>query len=198
MIAKTRTNKLAETTVNGPLDPTATETVTVEAAPPADAQDLVTATVDSLDGEGVEEVDPWASLPDAEEATFTRGPLTVDVEKETPARIKADLRKSFDGYQVHKSGDDTKPGLPKWLTQKFPTTDMAGQYLKLAERYAKFNEWTLRAVWMDDNGVAVPKSEKRGTKTLRFCAKPKETRTKVEQAVAPEVKEESTKEETGF
>jgi hypothetical protein len=125
--------------------------------------------------------DPFAVLEEATEVEYTRGPARIDVAAETPARIKADLHKSFDAYKpnLDADGEDTgKAGTSKWLTQKFPTAEMASMYHKLAKRYAAHMDWTFRASWMQDNGQGtLVRSDKNvQTKVLRFCAKPKETK----------------------
>jgi hypothetical protein len=104
----------------------------------------------------------WDALPEVEEATYTRGPSTIDVDAETPARIKADLTKSFEKFDA--TANDGK-GQAFWLMLSLPNADAALQYLKLAKRYAIYREWTLRG------GPSASDPAK-----IRFCAKPKETR----------------------
>lgn len=109
----------------------------------------------------------FADLPPAETAEFTRGPARVDIEAETPARVKTDLQNSFNEYKpdLDKDGNDTgKPGVSSWKSLPFPNADVLNAYVKLAKRYATFKEWTFRS-GIESNGT-----------TLRFAAKPKEVR----------------------
>lgn len=120
--------------------------------------------------------DPFATLPDAETVTYTRGPVRKDLEKETSGRVKADVIKSFNGFKVARNaaGEELvgKAGTPMWLTLPFPNSTMLLAYVKQAKAYAASKEWTFRA-------TAVGAAKLEDATTLRFCAKPKEIRTTV-------------------
>lgn len=107
----------------------------------------------------------WAALDTATEAEYTRGPSARDVEAETPDRIKSDLVMSYNKYDP--DGNAGK-GQPFWMTQKIPTKAMAEAYLKIARDYARFKGWTVRG-GINESGPVFE---------VRFCAKPKETRTR--------------------
>lgn len=148
--AEVTVEETAEVTAEAPTEATAEATAEGTAEVPADA------------AKAAEVPFNWDAIPEAEEATYTRGPSTIDVEKETPARIKADLQKSFDKYDPNANGGK---GQIFWLMLTLPNADAATQYVKLAKRYCTFKEWTFRG------GPSASAAEK-----IRFCAKPKEHR----------------------
>lgn len=140
----------------------AAETIVQDA--PADTAD---ASGEAADETTEENTDPFAVLEEATPAEYTRGPARVDYEAITSPRVKADLAASFAKYEYKKDPDgnnmENVAGKSFWMTQKFPTPAMAKAYQAQGKKYAAFKEWTFRSNFLDD-------------KTLRFCAKPKETR----------------------
>lgn len=111
----------------------------------------------------------WNALPDAEEATYTRGPVRVDVEADTPQRIKEALLKS---YKAYKPGENGKTGENAWFSQPCGTEKTAQEFIRLAKRYGK-------NVLIDGNRVTVRATVLASDKSVvRFCMKPFEARDK--------------------
>lgn len=107
-------------------------------------------------------------LPDAEDVQYTRGSY-IDVESDTPDKIKAAVNESFAGYKP-KGHDAEKPNLvvAKWKKQECGSTERAEAFLKLARRYATNKDMTLR-------GAVDVVDGKPGT-SVTFLAKPKESK----------------------
>jgi hypothetical protein len=73
-------------------------------------------------------------LPPAEVAEYTRTPTTVDYEALTPAPIKSRVKAAFRAREAE----------PAWFVQECGTKERAEEFLRLARRYAKSLDYTLR------------------------------------------------------
>jgi hypothetical protein len=115
------------------------ETVTdLDEAGEADESDVETSEMDKGP------VDPWAALPPAVTRPVNApavGGRRVDVEKDTPAPIKARLNDSYAAYKAATSvegasnADTRRAILAAWKVQEFPNVGMAEEFVKLARRY---------------------------------------------------------------
>lgn len=133
----------------------------------------------------------WEILPEAEVVEYIRASAPrIDVEKETPAPIKARIDASYAAYdEAYKAvysdeavaackSDDEKATLERKATeaanksasrtQRFGNPDQAKEFVKLARRYAKFKGWTLKGDVLRND-----------PKTVGFRAKYPETRTRL-------------------
>lgn len=143
--------------------------------------------------EGTPEVKPafsWDALPEPEVIDYSRGESITprDLESSTPEPVKARVIASHTVYvetynkgaaSVGENGvpvfadeaSEKKAGIAATRAasrrQKMPTEETAGQFLKLAKKYAAFKGWTLRG------GI-----DPRDKTVVAYRVGPRETRTR--------------------
>lgn len=122
----------------------------------------------------------WSTVAAPTVAVYARNtPVRKNLEESTPQFIKDCVTGGF--TTTSKNLDNKGRPVPTWMTLKLDTPERAGEFLKLAKRYATFKDFTLRGeanpahVYVKNPEGDEPE-QVAGAGYVRFCVKTREVR----------------------